>query len=136
MKAEHLWMDQGIQTLRMLLVPHKNTWKESNIARKAEEFIALPIAIYQGIHGGSMPKSGSFLSVDAPNVVVSAIKLSENDEDIIVRCIETSGLQTAATLDLLFAKSKWTGNFRPCEIKTLRINKSKGTIKEVNLLEE
>jgi len=136
MKAEHLWMDQGIQTFRMLLVPHKNTWKESNIARKAEEFIALPIAIYQGIHGGSMPKSGSFLSVDAPNVVVSAIKLSENDEDIIVRCIETSGLQTAATLDLLFAKSKWTGNFRPCEIKTLRINKSKGTIKEVNLLEE
>jgi len=136
MKAEHLWMDQGIQTFRMLLVPHKNTWKESNIARKAEEFIALPIAIYQGIHGGSMPKSGSFLSVDAPNVVVSAIKLSENDEDIIVRCIETSGLQTAATLDLLFAKRNWTGNFRPCEIKTLRINKSKGTIKEVNLLEE
>ena len=136
MKAEHLWMDQGIQTLRMLLVPHKNTWKESNIARIAEEFIALPVAIYQGIHGGSMPKTGSFLSIDAPNVVVSSIKQSEIDEDIIVRCVETSGLQTTATLDLVFAKRKWTGNFRPCEIKTLRINKSKGTIKEVNLLEE
>jgi alpha-mannosidase len=136
LKAEHLWMDQGIQTFRMLLVPHKETWKESNIARIAEEFIALPIAIYQGIHGGSMPKAGSFLSVDAPNVVVSAIKLSEHGEDIIVRCVETSGLPATATLDLLFAKRKWTGNFRPCEIKTLRINKSKGNIKEVNLLEE
>ncbi len=136
MKAEHLWMDQGIQTFRMLLVPHKNTWKESNIARIAEEFIALPVAIYQGIHGGSMPKTGSFLSVDAPNVVVSSIKQSEIDEDIIVRCVETSGFQTTATFDLLFAKRKWTGNFKPCEIKTLRVNKSKGTIKEVNLLEE
>ena len=92
--------------------------------------------IYQGIHGGSLPKSGSFLAVDVQNVIVSAIKQSENGEDIIVRCVETSGLQTSATLDLKFAKRKWTGNFRPCEIKTLRINQSKGTIKEVNLLEE
>jgi alpha-mannosidase len=84
----------------------------------AEEFIALPVAIYQGIHGGSMPKAGSFLSVDVQNVIVPAIKLSENGEDIILRCVETSGLPTAATLDLLFAKRKWTGDFRPCEIKT------------------
>lgn len=136
MKAEHLWMDQGIQTFRMLLVPHRDTWQKSNIARISEEFIAPSIVIYQGIHGGTMPKTGSFLTVDAQNVVVSAIKQSENGEDMIIRCVETSGLQTSAIVDLRFAKRKWTGNFRPFEIKTLSINQNRGTIKEVNLLEE
>jgi alpha-mannosidase len=82
-----------------------------------------------------LPKSGSFLSVDAPNVIVSSVKQSEKGEDIIVRCVESTGIQTAATLDLKFAHLKWTGNFRPSEIKTLRISKG-GVIKEVNLLEE
>jgi len=31
---------------------------------------------------------------------------------------------------------KWTGNFRPCEIKSLRLNCKTRDIKEVNLLEE
>jgi alpha-mannosidase len=136
MKAEHLWMDQGIQTFRMLLVPHEDTWKKSNIVRIAEEFIAPSVVIYQGIHGGLMPKSGSFITVDAQNIVISAIKLSENGEDIIIRCVETFGLTAEATLDLRFAGRKWTGNFRPFEIKTLRMNKNAGDIREVNLLEE
>jgi alpha-mannosidase len=136
MKVEHLWMDQGIQTFRMLLVPHSDTWKKNNIPGIAEEFISPPVAIYQGIHGGSMPKSGSFLTVDVPNIEITAIKLSENGEDIVIRCVETHSLATSASIDLRFAGRKWSGDFRPCEIKTLRINKIKGIIKEVNLLEE
>jgi len=136
MKAEHLWMDQGIQTFKMLLVPHIGNWQKYNIVRISEEFITTSTVTYQGIHGGTMPKSGSFLAVDAQNVIVSAIKQSEIGEDIIIRCVETSGLATAATLDLNFARAKWTGNFNPYEIKTLRIRQHVQTIKEVNLLEE
>jgi alpha-mannosidase len=136
MKAEHLWMDQGIQTFRILLVPHSDTWKKINIPRIAEEFMTSSIAVYQGIHGGSRPKSASFLSVDVPNIVLSAVKLSETGNDIIVRCVETSALTTRATIDMRFTGRKWTGDFRPCEIKTLRINSVKGDIKEVNILEE
>jgi len=136
MNAEHLWMDQGIQTFRMLLIPHQGTWQESKIARAAEEFITPSLLIYQGIHGGALPKSGSFLSLDAPGIVITAIKQSENGEDTIVRCVETAGLPTSANIDLRFAHLKWTGNFRASEIKTLRINKNKGSVREVNLLEE
>jgi alpha-mannosidase len=134
MNAEHIWMDQGIQTLRMLLVPHKETWKESNIMSITEEFISPSVSIYQGIHGGSLPKSGSLLSVDSNNVVVTAIKQSEEGNDLIVRCVETSGKQTSANVDLRCVNLKWKGDFHPFEIKTLRI--SNGKIKEVNLLEE
>jgi alpha-mannosidase len=136
LNAEHIWQDQGIQTFRMLLVPHRDTWKNINIPRIAEEFIAPPLIIYQGIHGGTMPKSGSFLSAENKNIIVSAVKLAELGDDLIIRCVETSGLQTEASLDLGFAGIKWKGNFRPYEIKTLRMNRATKEIREVNLLEE
>jgi alpha-mannosidase len=98
--------------------------------------MAPPVLIYQGIHDGSMPKAGSFLAVDSPNVVVSAIKQAEDGEDLILRCVESSGIQAEATLDLRFANRQWTGRFRPFEIKSLRMNQITGDIKEVNLLEE
>ncbi len=136
MNTEHIWQDQGMQTFRMLIVPHAETWQKSRISRIAEEFIAPPVVIYQGIHGGSMPRTNSFLRADPENIVITAIKKSESDDDLIIRCIETSGIQTSATLDLTFLKSKWTGNFRPCEIKTLRVNRRTGEIRKTNLLEE
>ena len=92
--------------------------------------------IYQGIHPGHRPLSASFLSVDAPNVVVSALKKAEDGQDLIVRCYETAGRATKATVDLALVNRRWTGNFRPSEIKTLRVPSGGGPIREVNLMEE
>ena len=136
MKAEHLWQDQGIQTFRLLLVPHTGDWKRINIPRIADEFISPAIALYQGIHGGKMPKSGSFISVDSTAVNITAVKKSETGDDIIIRCVETSESETTANINIAFANLKWSGKFRPCEIKSLRIDTAKHQIKEVNLLEE
>jgi len=125
-----------MQTFRMMIVPHTGSWKESNIVRSAEEFNAPALLIYQGIHNGSMPKIGSFLAAESQDIIISAIKLAESGEDLIVRCVETSGVQCIASLYLKFVEQKWKGNFRPYEIKTLRINKRTASIIEVNLLEE
>jgi alpha-mannosidase len=135
MKAEHLWMDQGIQTFRLMLFPHQGTWKENNIPAIAEEFMAPPLAIYQGIHGGTMPKSGSFLSAEPGNILITAVKLSEFGKDLILRCVESSGNTCEASVDMKFAGKKWKGEFRPFEIKTLRVAQN-GDAREVNLLEE
>jgi alpha-mannosidase len=136
MNSEHIWMDQGIQTFRMLLVPHLNGWREAGIPRIAEEFISPCPVIYQGIHGGILPKSGSFLSVSARNIIVSAVKQSETGDDLIIRCIETFGQQTFASIRLGFAGENWSGDFHPYEIKTLRLSRRTGEIKVVSLLEE
>jgi len=136
MKAEHIWMDQGIQTFRMVLLPHQGTWKNNNIVKAAEELLSPPVAIYQGIHGGKLPKTNSFLTVDSKNILVASIKLAESDDDLIFRCVETEGLMTDASLDLKFAGRKWQGRFKPYEIKTLRLNRKSAQIREVNLLEE
>jgi alpha-mannosidase len=136
MDAEHIWQDQGIQTFRMLLVPHSGTWQKSNIIRITEQFSAPLPVIFQGIHGGRRPLSGSFIAIDAGNVVLSALKQSETDNDLIFRLYEAAGIPVTATLSLMFAGKEWKGNFRPYEIKTLRMNPKTGSIGEVNLLEE
>ncbi|MDR1918325.1 MAG: glycosyl hydrolase-related protein [Tannerellaceae bacterium] len=135
-EGRYVWMDQGIQTFRMMLAPHQGDWRDCNIPRLAEEFMAPPVIAYQGVHKGSMPKSASFLSIeDAPNVIVTSIKQAEEGEDIIFRLVETYGRATSATLRFPSAGKQWKGSFRPCEIKSLRLDTHTGEIKEVNLLE-
>ena len=130
------WQDQGVQKFRMLLVPHQGSWQDAGVQRLTEEFTSPLPVIYQGIHAGSRPQSASFLSTNAPDLVISAIKKSEESDDLILRCYETQGRATTASIDLQFAHKVWSGKFRPHEIKTLRMNTSTGSIKEVNALEE
>jgi alpha-mannosidase len=132
---DYQWQDQGLQTFRMILVPHAGSWRDANIVRQAEELVAPPLVVYQGIHAGSWPQSNSFLSVDAPDVVVSAIKLAEEGEGVIVRFYETDGMETTANLDLHFANVRWSGKLHPFEIKTLRIDPHSKKVEEVNILE-
>ena len=134
--GEYIWQDQGEQTFRMLLAPHAGAWQDAGIVRLAEEFRAPVPVMYQGIHPGTRPLSASFLSVDAPDVVVSVVKKAEEGDDLIIRCYETAGRPTKASLDLGLVKRRWTGNFRPLEIKTLRVPLGGGEIREVNLLEK
>jgi alpha-mannosidase len=136
MNIEHIWMDQGIQTFRMLLVPHAGTWQNINIPRLAEEFISPPMVIYQGIHKGTLPKSGSFLVVNSRNLIISAVKQAEKSEDIIIRVVETAGEPVVASVSLPFVNKSWIGDFRPYEIKTLCYYRKTGNLTAVTLLEE
>lgn len=130
------WQDQGLQTFRMLLVPHAGTWQEAGLPRLSEEFITPVPLILQGIHSGSQTQSGSFLEVTAPNIILAAMKKSEEGNDLILRLIESQGLSGPASVKMSFANKTWTGKFRPYEIKTLRMNAKTHAIQEVNLLEQ
>jgi alpha-mannosidase len=132
----YIWQDQGIQAFRMWIVPHAGSWHSAGIPRLAEQFTAPVPVLYQGIHPGTRPQSGSFLTVDVSNVVVTALKKAEEGNDLILRCFETDGRATAATLHLGFVNRQWKGDFRPLEIKTLRIPLNTEAIREVNLLEK
>ena len=136
MNAEHLWMDQGIQNFRMLIVPHSGKWNDINLPRIAEEFSAPAPVISQGIHGGKLPASGSFLSTSSENIVISAMKKSESGDSIILRCVETLGKGGPAKLDLNFADTSCECHFSPYEIKTFCIDRNTGKVSELNLLEE
>ncbi len=135
--GEYIWQDQGIQTFRMELLPHSGTWQDAGVVHMAEELTAPVPVIYQGIHRGTRAAEGSFLSVDVPNVVVSDVKQAEEGTDLIIRCYETAGRATKASLDLGMLHRHWTGEFHPLEIKTLRVPlAAAGKIREVNALEQ
>lgn len=133
---DYAWMDQGLQTFRMELIPHTGSWQQAGIVRAAEELVTKTPIVYQGIHPGARKQADSFLSVDAPDIVVEAVKQSEDGQALIIRSYETAGQETHATLDLKFAGTRWTGSYHPYEIKTLRIDRRTRTVREVNALEQ
>ena len=110
---------------------------DAGVVHLAEELTAPVPVLFQGIHKGTRAQSASFLSVDVPNVVVSDIKQAEDGNDLIIRCYETAGRATKASLDLGLVHRHWTGEFHPLEIKTLRVPlAAAGKIREVNALEQ
>ncbi len=99
-----------------------------------------PVA--DAVAGTGLPHTGSFISVDAPNVIVEAIKKAEDSEAIIVRLYECHGMGVRATVGFGFPvrsvqlvnlmeesieDDAWDPNsmqlsFRPFEIRTLKVN--------------
>jgi alpha-mannosidase len=135
--GEYIWQDQGMQTFRMVLAPHTGPWQDAGVVHMAEELTAPVPVLYQGIHKGTRAQAASFLSVDVLNVVVSDVKQAEDGNDLIIRCYETAGRATKASLDLGLVHRHWTGQFHPLEIKTLRVPLTgAGKIREVNALEQ
>ncbi|HSU19662.1 MAG TPA: glycosyl hydrolase-related protein, partial [Acidobacteriaceae bacterium] len=133
--VDYNWMDQGLQTFQMQLLPHLGTWQQVGAPRAAAELVDPVPIVYQGIHPGTRSASDSFMSVDAPDVIVEAVKEAEDGDDLIVRSYETDGQGTTATLQMPFLHAHWTGQYDPFEIKTVRINRHTGDVKEVNALE-
>jgi hypothetical protein len=56
-------------------------------------------AVLAGRQEGSLPPEGSFLTIDAPNVIVTTVKRSEG---LIVRLLETDGADTETTVTVPF----------------------------------
>src|ERR1700761_256053 len=133
--VDYTWMDQGLQTFQVELLPHSGTWQRAGVPHAAAELVAKVPVVYQGIHPGTRAGSDSFLSIDAPDVIVEVVKESEDGEDLIVRSYETDGRTTTATLQMPLAHAHWEGTYHPFEIKTLRIDRRDGHVREVNALE-
>lgn len=135
-KLPHLWQDQGLQSFRLLFVPHRADWRDAAVPGLTEDFLSPKPVVFQGIHPGTRPEAGSFLSLNAADVTIGAIKQSESGNDLIIRLVETEGHESTVVLRMPFAHRNWSGHLNAYQIKTLRMNRQTGAIKEVNALEE
>ena len=73
-------------------------WKNFVHSGKQQNMPLLPVtAKSQPVENG-LPETMSFVTVDAKNIIVSAIKKADDDNNLIVRLYETSGLDTEVTV--------------------------------------
>ncbi|WP_028611362.1 alpha-mannosidase [Paenibacillus harenae] len=134
--GHYSFIDQGIQHFNYSLLPHEGNWEQAGTVKRAAELNQGPVTIIESYHEGDLPQRDSFLSVEQDNIIVSALKQAEDNEDMIIRCYETAKTRAEGVIHL----PKWnrviTARFEPCEIKTFRIPKDERLpVVETNLLE-
>jgi alpha-mannosidase len=118
------------------LLPHAHGWEAAQTPRRAAELNQAPVALLCTFHDGKLAASQSYISVAAPNVIVSVVKQAEDNDDLIIRAYETDKCTTSTTIHLAVLQRTIEATFAPCEIKTFRVpQNSAQPIVETNLLE-
>lgn len=132
----YTYMDQGVQKFNYTLLPHTGSWDEAGTVRKAAELNQRPASLITTLHNGPLPHRGSYLSVDQANLIVSAVKQAEDNDDLVLRVYETAGIETEGTIRLPHWNRVIEAVFGPSEIKTFRIPRDETQpVVETNLLE-
>ncbi len=129
-------IDQGVQRFTYSLLPHTGSWESAGTVCRAAELNQRPVILLATSHDGPLPQSDSYLDVEPQNIMVSAIKQAEDNDDLIVRAYETAGIATDAEIRLPHWKRTIRAAFGPCEIKTFRVPRDEArSVIETNLLE-
>jgi alpha-mannosidase len=140
---DHRYTDQRDFRFTYALYPHAGNAHAGRVDQEAAALNApLRCVRFAAPRAPSLPPSGSFVSVSAPNVAVSCVKPAEDGRGLIVRLYEREGTATRArvalgfdhgavrTTDLLETPERNLRagprgvdlSFRPFEIVTLRID--------------
>jgi alpha-mannosidase len=92
--------DRGHHHFSYALYPHAGTWKQALTVRHGYEFNYKLQAIQVESHVGVLPSEHSFIQMDAQNVVLTALKKSEDTDALILRFYEWAGLSGTVKLSV------------------------------------
>jgi|SRR5690625_1123993 len=130
-------IDQGIQNFTYSILPHENGWEEAGTVQHALEINQLPQVVVETYHEGELPQEGSFITVSESNIILSAFKQAEDNDDVILRLYESTNQKTEVNIDLPQWERNFDLSFGPSEIKTIRIPQDQAKdIYETNLIED
>ncbi|MFN2156377.1 MAG: glycosyl hydrolase-related protein [Anaerolineae bacterium] len=130
------YTDQGEQTVELAIVPHPGTYVEGDVVRCAASLNVPPLVGEVEAHPGAWPPAASLASCDAPNIVLTVLKVAEEGDDLIVRGYETAGQETEAEIRLGLDGRAWKANWKPYQIVTLRVPEEGTALAIVDMLEE
>ncbi|MCL2742091.1 MAG: hypothetical protein FWE70_08330, partial [Oscillospiraceae bacterium] len=105
------------------------------VARRAAEFNAEPLYVYETYHKGALPQTYRGITIDGGDVALAALKRAEDGDGYVMRLHEVSGRPAGSvTVDVPLFGVSFKASFAPCEIKTYRLSGGKAT--ELNLIED
>ena len=130
------FQDQGQQRFTLSLLPHRGTWADAGLHRTASELNQRPTVLLESAHAGRLPSTGRYASVTPENVVLGALKIAEDGDDLVVRVVETAGRAVRAAIDLVLWQRRFDVEIAPFEIRTFRVSRDPDVdVVETDLLE-
>jgi len=92
--------DEGHHEFTYALFPHAGNWRDAQTVRRGYELNYKLIVLASQKHEGALPSEHSFVQIAADNVVLTAIKKSEDDDSLVLRFYEWAGIEADVTLHL------------------------------------
>jgi alpha-mannosidase len=92
--------DRGQHEFTYALYPHAGSWRDAGTVRQGHELNTPLVAVVTTAHPGPLPATQSFVTVDTPNVVLTALKKAEDDDALIIRFYEFAGREANVVLKL------------------------------------
>ncbi len=90
--------DRGRQQFSYSLYPHAGSWKQADTELRAFEFNYKLHAAQVESHQGGLPATHSFVQLKPNNLVLTAMKKSEDGNSLILRFYEWAGRKTDAKI--------------------------------------
>ena len=131
--GEMEFIDKGEHEFNFILFPHTEK-ATADIANSAAVLNMPPVLVQETHHDGVLPQEYSALELDKKNISISALKNSENNDGLIIRFSETSGIPTTVTVNFKAINKSFLLNFTAQEVKTVKIGKD-GMVKEIQIIE-
>ena len=133
--ANFNYCDEGLQRFEYAVCPHSGDVDVTEAALMGEVFANRPVTVPVSYHKGDLPLTKSYITVSAPNVICTAVKLCEDGSgDGILRCRELAGKHTRAMIKCDMLDAAFYSDFGPNEIKTFRID-AEGFVTQTDFLE-
>jgi len=93
--------DEGHHEFTYSMYAHAGTWRDAQTVRRGYELNYKMIAMQTQKHSGALPGEHSFVRVEGDNVVLTAFKKSEDDDDsLVLRFYEWAGKEADVKLQL------------------------------------
>ena len=92
--------DREHHHFRYALYPHAGDWKQAMIVRRGYEFNYKLQALQIMPHSGALPAEHSFAAVEPDNVVLTAMKKTEDGNGLLFRFYEWAGKRANVTLSV------------------------------------
>jgi alpha-mannosidase len=92
--------DEGHHEFSYAMYPHGGNWRDAQTVRRGYELNYELIALPSQKHEGTFPAEHSFVQIAPDNVVLTAIKKSEDDGSLVLRFYEWEGIEADVTLRL------------------------------------
>ncbi len=116
--------DRAQHQFTYALFPHKGDHVEGNVAHAAYMLNIPLVATVTDAHKGTLPASASLVQVDAPNVMVEAVKMAEDGAGMVVRLYEASGAGVSAHVSVNGATSAELTNLMETSLTPLDVKEN------------